>query len=629
MAFPPGFLDELRARIRLSDVVSRRVRLQKRGREFTGLCPFHNEKTPSFTVNDDKGFYHCFGCGAHGDAIDFEREQSGLSFREAVERLAADVGLAVPAPDPRAREREEARRGLADVVEIACQWFEERLRGPEGAPARAYLERRGLDQATIRRFRLGYAPDARDALIKAFSQGKGGDSARDAIDIDQLIAAGLAKRPDDGRAPFDYFRGRVMFPITDRRGRVIAFGGRVLGDGEPKYLNSPDTPLFEKGRVLFGWHVAREAARSAGTVLVTEGYMDVIALAQAGFDHAVAPLGTALTEQQIRELWRMAPEPVVCLDGDTAGQRAARRAGERALPLLTPGHSLRFVRLPAGEDPDSFIAEHGATAFSTLLENGESLAELLWRTESGGRTVDTPERRAALEADLDDLAGRIEDRRVRDHYKRFFRDRFWQTFGRVERGNGRRSHPARGGSGGAGARQRPGRSLRAAPAAGPQTRRRLSSDPLGVGGEVVARAREEVLVAAAIVHPRLFDHADEEFASMPLKSGDLDTLRAAVIDILTQQSDLDSAGLKDHLSKRGFADLAERLTGPSLTAREPFLRPGTELEHVLDGVAPRPGAASANPSDRRTKGRRTGVQRDDDRRIAASLRRAQEIGGRE
>lgn len=330
MAFPPGFLDELRARIRLSDVVSRRVRLQKRGREFTGLCPFHNEKTPSFTVNDDKGFYHCFGCGAHGDAIDFEREQSGLSFREAVERLAADVGLAVPAPDPRAREREEARRGLADVVEIACQWFEERLRGPEGAPARAYLERRGLDQATIRRFRLGYAPDARDALIKAFSQGKGGDSARDAIDIDQLIAAGLAKRPDDGRAPFDYFRGRVMFPITDRRGRVIAFGGRVLGDGEPKYLNSPDTPLFEKGRVLFGWHVAREAARSAGTVLVTEGYMDVIALAQAGFDHAVAPLGTALTEQQIRELWRMAPEPVVCLDGDTAA--SAPPGGRESAP---------------------------------------------------------------------------------------------------------------------------------------------------------------------------------------------------------------------------------------------------------------------------------------------------------
>ncbi|MEK9724579.1 MAG: DNA primase, partial [Rhodospirillaceae bacterium] len=357
MAFSEQFLDELRGRVGLADVVGRRVKLTRKGREHSGLCPFHKEKTPSFTVNEEKGFYHCFGCQAHGSVFDFVMETEGLSFPEAVERLAVEAGMEVPRDTPEDRVRQKQRQTLFDVTEAAAVAFEKALRMPEGRVAREYLAGRGLDEATVTRFRLGFAPAGRTWLRT--------DMARANVEAGPLVAAGLLIQPDSGE-PYDRFRGRVMFPITDRRGRVIAFGGRILGDGEPKYLNSPETPLFHKGNNLYGLHLAGLAARQADRLIVTEGYMDVIALAQAGFAEAVAPLGTALTEDQIALLWKVVREPVLCFDGDAAGQRAATKAAGRALSQLKPGYGLRFAILPTGEDPDSLVQKRGAAAMQAL-----------------------------------------------------------------------------------------------------------------------------------------------------------------------------------------------------------------------------------------------------------------------
>ncbi|MFD2235607.1 DNA primase, partial [Phaeospirillum tilakii] len=437
MAFPPSFLEELRTRLSLVAVVGRRVKLTRKGREHLGLCPFHNEKTPSFTVNEDKGFYHCFGCGAHGDVIAFEMQAGNLGFTEAVERLASEAGLEIPRPTPEAQARERQRAGLHEALEAACAWFEAQLRRPGGAEGLAYLKRRGLTDATIARFRLGWAPDSRDALRSALMSASLPESL--------LTEAGLLRRPEGGGAAFDYFRGRVMFPITDRRGRVIGFGARILGDGQPKYLNSPETPLFHKGGVLFGLALARDAARERGTVVAVEGYMDVIALHQAGFPHAVAPLGTALTESQLEILWRLAPEPILCLDGDAAGQRAMARALERAFPLLKPGQSLRFAVLPAPEDPDSLLRGQGPAAMARVLEQAEPLIEAAWRLETEGRPLDTPERRAGLDRALTERAGTIADDSVRIQYLRAFRDRMWQAF-RPQRPAAGRCRPGRSGA---------------------------------------------------------------------------------------------------------------------------------------------------------------------------------------
>src|SRR5215469_16407219 len=387
MAFPPGFLDELRSRISLSGIVARRVKLVRRGREFVGLCPFHHEKTPSFYVVDDKSFFHCFGCGAHGDAIGFVMRADNLDFIEAVEKLAGEAAVAVPAATPQDRERAQRQKTLLEATEAATAFYESQLWTPAGRRAREYLHGRGLDPETIRRFRLGWAPDDRLALRCSLTAD---------FPDELLIEAGLLRLPVEGDEPSDYFRNRVIFPIGDRAGRVIAFGGRVLGDGQPKYLNSPDNALFEKGRVLYGWSAARAGAvRDVGTspdTIVTEGYMDVIALYRAGFASVVAPLGTALTEFQLRELWRLAPEPIICFDGDAAGQQAAIRTLHRALPLLRPSHSLRFARLPAGEDPDSIIHYSGRTAFDQILAAARPLADVLWESEVGGAPRDTPER---------------------------------------------------------------------------------------------------------------------------------------------------------------------------------------------------------------------------------------------
>ncbi|MDH5747745.1 MAG: DNA primase, partial [Rhodospirillales bacterium] len=418
MAFTPQFLDELRARTGLAEVVSRRVKLTRKGHEHLGLCPFHKEKTPSFTLNEEKGFYHCFGCGAHGSAFDFVMQTEGLSFPEAVERLAGDAGMEVPVDTPQERERALRNQSLYDVMEQAAAVYEKTLRMPEGRPALNYLKGRGLGDETLTRFRLGFAPDSRGFLKTAL--------ARENISEGQMIEAGLLIRPEDsGRDSYDRFRGRIMFPITDRRGRVIAFGGRILGDGEPKYLNSPETPLFHKGRTLYALSLAGKEIRAKGEAVVSEGYMDVIALHQAGFLTAVAPLGTALTEEQIMELWRIVREPVLCFDGDTAGARAAGRAAERVLPLLKPGYSLRIAELPAGDDPDTLIRRAGAEEMSRVLAKAIPLSDVLWQMETRGRMITTPEDRAALQKRLEDLTRRINDPTVRAHFLKSFKDRIW------------------------------------------------------------------------------------------------------------------------------------------------------------------------------------------------------------
>jgi DNA primase len=415
MAITPQWKDELRARITLSSLVMRSVKLTRAGREFKGCCPFHGEKTPSFYVNDAKQFYHCFGCGAHGDAISWMVDHEGLAFMDAVKLLAAEAGMEVPAPDPIAAQKAEARASLIDVTEAAQRFFVQSLGTANGAAARDYLERRGLSQATLREFGFGWAPEDKQAIPRALPQ----------FSEDMLAEAGMRIVTDSGER-YDRFRGRVMLPIHDARGRVIAFGGRILDkrDGIAKYLNSPDTPLFDKGRTLYNLHRAAPAVRQSGRVVVVEGYMDVVALAQAGITEAVAPLGTALTEMQLEMLWRMVDAPILCFDGDAAGQRAAMRAITRALPMLGPMRSLGIVRLPTGLDPDDLIRQRGAAAMQDILSQPASLIDTLWTFERDAQALVTPEAKAGLKARLMAHVDTIGDGDVKALYRRELSERF-------------------------------------------------------------------------------------------------------------------------------------------------------------------------------------------------------------
>jgi len=528
MTFPSAFLDRLRQRVRLPEVVGRRVRLQRRGKEYEGLCPFHREKTPSFTVNEDKGFFHCFGCGAHGDVVGFVMRTEGLSFPEAVEKLAGEAGLDVPRAGPEERERQQRRSTLAEVVEAACAWFEENLAGRAGAEARAYLDRRGVDRATREAFRLGVAPNQPQALRTAMN-GRG-------IDDDQLRAAGLIKDDPDRGEPRDTFINRLIFPIGDRRGRIIAFGGRTLGNAKAKYLNSPDTELFQKGEVLYNLGRARRAAHDTGELIVAEGYMDVIALARAGFQAAVAPLGTAVSAQQIQELWRLAPEPAVCLDGDEAGRRAGYRLAERALPVLRPGVSLRFAELPAGEDPDDVVRNHGAAAFRRTLDAARPLSDMLWLQATEGRRFDTPERRAGLRRDLHASVREIRDESVQAAYRDEMERRFRERFG---------GGPPRG-------RRRGRRGWRdeAADAGGEGVRR---------PPEAVRRGEHRALLLCLIQNPGVLEDFAEDLAEIAFASADLDAVRAHLVDIasLGEAADADAAWAA--LSRRVESVVLERL----------------------------------------------------------------------
>lgn len=433
MRYPPQFLDRLRQHFRLSEVIGRYLSLRKAGREFHALCPFHNEKTPSFTINDEKAFYHCFGCGAHGDVISFIKDKEGISWNQAVESLARDAGLELPRVTPQMREKMHQNETLYQILEKTSNWFSQRLSLAGGTEAREYLKRRSLSAETQAGFRLGYAPEAREGL-KSHLLGLG-FAPRD------IEAAGVLSTNDSG-VSYDKFRGRVMFPIRDVTGRVVGFGGRLLVKSEhaPKYLNSPHTALFDKGRMLYNADQARVHAARGKPLLVGEGYMDVIALHQAGFEAAVAPLGTAVTQEHLRLLWQLADEPVMCLDGDPAGLRAMQRVVTLAVPLLKPGKSLRFCLLPAGEDPDSLIASRGPSAMQEALTQALPLVEMLWRMEVEAHPVSTPEQRAAKEQRLLQAVESIEDMGVRRAYRDAMRQRFWE-FGRQRKPSSQPEQP--------------------------------------------------------------------------------------------------------------------------------------------------------------------------------------------
>ncbi|WP_439156046.1 DNA primase [Yoonia sp.] len=425
MSLPPGFLDELRGRLSLGQVVGRKVmwdtRKSNQGKgDLWAPCPFHQEKTASFHVDDRKGFYYCFGCHAKGDAISFVRETENVDFMEAVKILAAEAGMPVPERDPQAQQKADKRSILIDVMEQAVQWHRLQLQTGAAAEARDYLARRGLSEAAQARWEIGFAPA--QGGVMAHLTGKG-------VDPKLVIEAGLAAENDRGGAPYDRFRGRIMFPIRDGRGRAIGFGGRAMDPNHPaKYYNSPETPLFDKGRSLYNHGPAREAAGKGRPLIVAEGYMDVIALSEAGFTATVAPLGTAITEDQLRLLWRIADEPIIALDGDTAGLRAAMRVIDIALPLLEAGKSLRFALMPQGLDPDDLIKSQGAGAMQKLLDAAIPMVQLLWRRETEGKVFDSPERKASLDKALREKLRLIADPSIRSHYGEAVKQMRWELF---------------------------------------------------------------------------------------------------------------------------------------------------------------------------------------------------------
>ena len=563
MTLSPQWLDELRARTSLSALIGRSVKLTKAGREYKACCPFHNEKTPSFYVNDEKGFYHCFGCQAHGDAIRFLTDAKGLPFMDAVRELAEAAGMEVPAPDPRAQEKAERAVGLYEVVQAAQDWFEEQLGGLEGAEARAYLEKRGISDASRRRFGFGFAPDSRGKLRTSLRR----------FGPEKLIEAGLLIATDDDREPYDRFRGRLMFPIRDRRGRVIAFSARILGAGEPKYLNSPDTPLFDKGRTLFNIDKAAPATREAKRIIVVEGQMDVIALDQAGLAEAVAPLGTALTETQLGLLWRLSRSPILCFDGDSAGAKAAVRAALRALPHIAAGRSLGFVSLPAGQDPDDLLRSGGREALDALLEKPEPLVDRLWRHELEAEPLSTPEQRAGLRRRLMDHVAAIGDPDVRDQYRAELLGRF----NALTRPAPRPWTP-----------DRPQRGSRFAP----PTRASDRARALGNAGLSTHTARA---VLAGLLHfPDLIASHAEAIAALPLGDRASVRLRDTLLDAALSHGELDQERLNTILAPSGAAPLAEALRSErglafSFTRRDADPeRARRDLVLVIDTLAAQP-----------------------------------------
>jgi DNA primase len=548
MRFTPQFLEELRARLPVSEVVGKRVKLKKAGREWKGLSPFQQEKTPSFTVNDQKQFYHDFSTGKHGNIFDFVMETEGVSFPEAVERLASMAGMPVPAATPDAARHEQRRKTLYDVMELAAKFFADTLASRNGAKARGYLGDRAISPAVQVQFRLGYAANERFALKEYLGA--------QSIPVEDMVEAGLLIAGDDIPVPYDRFRDRVMFPITDQRGRVIAFGGRALEkDVAAKYLNSPETPLFHKGDNLYNQAPARLAAHNGSSLVVVEGYVDVIAMVGAGFAGSVAPLGTALTENQLALLWKMADEPILCFDGDKAGQKAAWRAADLALPLLKPGKSLRFALLPEGQDPDDLARSGGRAAIEEVIGAARGLAEVIWSREIEGGSFATPERRAALEAKINELTNGIRDEVVRRYYRQDLSERLQRTFapeggrGGYGRGNFR---GGTGNFGGESARRfgsrgsfTPGAAGRFEPrggrgqaSSGSQTINRgpyqaaspqLALSPIMRGQRSAISRREALILQSLINHPWLLHDHLEEVAALELAHPEGNRLRAGII----------------------------------------------------------------------------------------------------
>jgi len=571
MSLSPAFLDELRLRTSLSALIGRSVKLQKAGREFKACCPFHNEKTPSFTVNDEKGFYHCFGCGAHGDAIRFLTDARGLAFMDAVKDLADQAGMEVPAPDPRAQAKAERAYGLYEVMEAAASWFVEQLEGVEGGAALAYLKERGITEATRRKFGFGLAPDSRGRLKGALKQ----------FGIEKLVETGLLIQPDEGKEPYDRFRGRLMFPIRDPRGRCIAFSGRILGAGEPKYLNSPDTPLFDKGRSLFNIEKAAPASREAKRIIVVEGQMDVIALDQAGIGEAVAPLGTALTEGQLGLLWRLSPSPLLCFDGDAAGQKAAIRAALRALPAVGPGRSLSFVSLPTGQDPDDLLRAGGPGALDALLDRPDSLIEKLWRYEVDAESLATPEQRAGLRRRLLDHVGAISDQDVREQYRHELLERFNAlTLPQRQQRQWTERAPRRGGP-------------------FPPPPQPTSADARSVGRSGLSPQLARAVLLGLIRFPDLIGEHGEAIAALWIAEPGISRMRDLLLESAMTNAALDPEALNTILAGRGGAALLEELgrkrgLGFSFTRRDADPeRARRDLILAIETLAARPGLDAA------------------------------------
>jgi DNA primase len=578
MKFPPSFLDEIRSRVSISSVIGKRVAWDRRKSvpargDYWACCPFHNEKTPSFHADDRKGRYYCFGCRQSGDIFTFVIEKEGLSFPEAVERLAQEAGLPVPKPTPGDEERENRRSSLYEVMEMAAAFFEAEL---QSARARGYLSDRGITPTLQQDFRLGYAPDDRQALR--------GHLADKQVTLEQMIEAGLVVSGEDIPVAYDRFRNRVMFPIRDPRGRVIAFGGRALSDDvQPKYLNSPETPLFHKGRVLYNFDRARADAQSAQTIILVEGYMDVIAMARAGIAHCVAPLGTALTEEQLAILWRSAPEPILCFDGDSAGLKALARAIDLALPMIKPGHSLRFALLPEGQDPDDLLKSEGAAALSAVLAAAEPLIEMLWRRELQKNDRATPERRAQFERELEASVDRIGDSKVRQYYTADIARRIRELFGAAlprawkARSPGFKPAVAARGKG-----RRDWKFTRPWELAQPAS---LELKALARKGQSKqsAERREKAILLAIVNHPRLLDDFAEIFAELEFTGPQLDSLRREIIDIAALEASLDAAALRNHLTRKGFGPLLERLDGEFRRLGEWFVLPDAAANDVRTG----------------------------------------------
>jgi DNA primase len=542
MRFTPQFLDDLRSRLPVSEVVGRRVKLKRAGREWKGLSPFQQEKSPSFTVNDQKGFYHDFSSGKHGDIISFLMETEGVGFTEAVERLAVMAGVALPAATPDAARHEQRRKTLHDVMELAAKFFADTLASRHGAKARGYLADRAISATVQLQFRIGYAPGERFALKEHLgSQG---------IPVEDMVEAGLLVAGDDIPVPYDRFRDRVMFPITDLRGRVIAFGGRALEKDVPaKYMNSPETPLFHKGDNLYNLAPARLATHNGAPLVVVEGYVDVIAMVGAGFAASVAPLGTALTENQLALLWKMADEPILCFDGDKAGQKAAWRAADLALPHLKPGKSLRFALLPEGQDPDDLARSGGRVAIEEVISAARGLADVIWSREIEGGSFATPERRAALEARIGELTQGIRDEVLRRYYRQDMSERLQRTFAPDVARGGRGNF--RGGSGGESGRRfgprgsfTPGAAGRFEPRGRPQASAagqtinrgpyqvaspQLALSPIMRGQRSALSRREALILQTLINHPWLLHDHLEEVAALEMAHPEAHKLRAGII----------------------------------------------------------------------------------------------------
>ncbi|RVA47574.1 DNA primase, partial [Mesorhizobium sp. M7A.F.Ca.CA.004.11.1.1] len=545
----------IRDRVPISSVIGQRVAWDRkktnapRG-DYWACCPFHGEKSPSFHCEDKKGRYHCFGCSVSGDHFKFLTELDGMSFPEAVEKIADMAGVPMPVRDAQEERREKERASLTDVMEMATTFFQERLQGPEGAKARAYLRDRGLTPATQQSFRLGFAPDSRNAL-KEHLAAKGVPKA-------DIEACGLVRHGDDIPVSYDWFRDRIMFPIPDSRGKIIAFGGRALQpDALAKYMNSPDTELFHKGNVLYNFARARKALAKGGTVIAVEGYMDVIALAQAGFENVVAPLGTALTENQLELLWRMAPEPMLCFDGDKAGLKAAWRAADMALPSVQAGRSARFALLPEGKDPDDLVKAEGPDAFRRVLAEARPLVDLLWMRETAGGVFDTPERRAELEKTLRELTSRIRDESLRYHYQQEMRERVLSFFGSQRSGRQGRQDWKQG----QGKTAAPGGQFAKGGGGRIAITESLGQSALVKRGGEGMSVREATIIVALINHPALIDENFAHIEFLDLANSDLRRLHAAILDAMAHDMANDRQAVIATIERAGCADIWERAVG--------------------------------------------------------------------